>query len=661
MADDQKRIFSLVRLSFVAMGVFAIASVLTVVALMGVRHSSEKAVGAWRQFADQASIEQRALRAFVTQAGAGGMVEEYNRLTATGDETLVPMVYGRGGAALGALQSYPIEGATDEEIKARETLLGVMRAYMVRVAPIVAMHRAGRSSADIIKAAQVGDQGAKAALQVLADETADSMVADTTLPDSKSLILLDIRRFIGLEGLIHHADRYLVGGEEEALQAVRGDVESIEAAMVRYGAHPVTAAETVLLARLSTEVDAFEQRLVEARSAGLLATNSRGIQAALVELEKGVYADAMVAQDNLQSTLTDVSNQTAAIILVVAVGAFILIAGGIWLFWFRIGRRVHSITTAMRELAAGRLDAEIPASNDRDEIGEMSQALLVFRDGLRANATLTTELAESSRLASLGAMVAGMAHELNTPIGNALAVASTLEDQCKTFKKDLASERILRSTLERHASSLEDASMLIQRNLVRAADQIGSFKQVAVDQTSGRRREFHLDDVLGSVIQSMHPLFKRTPFTLSLGEASGVVMDSYPGAFSQVVTNLIENGLKHGLAGKTDGKVEVAVRRLGPQFTEVVVTDNGVGISDDIKPRIFQAFFTTMAGKGGSGLGLHIVKSIVCGPLGGQISVQSEAGGGSRFIITLPNKAPAEGLGAEATERTYYAAAQHAA
>jgi signal transduction histidine kinase len=103
------------------------------------------------------------------------------------------------------------------------------------------------------------------------------------------------------------------------------------------------------------------------------------------------------------------------------------------------------------------------------------------------------------------------------------------------------------------------------------------------------------------------------------------------------------------------------VRRLGPQFTEVVVTDNGVGISDDIKPRIFQAFFTTMAGKGGSGLGLHIVKSIVCGPLGGQISVQSEAGGGSRFFITLPNKAPAEGLGAEATERTYYAAAQHAA
>src|SRR5262249_23582084 len=101
MEGEQKRIFSLVRLSFVAMGIFAIASVLTVVALMGVQHSSQKAVDAWRQFADQASVEQRALRAFVTQAGAGGVIEEYNRLVATGDETFVPMVYGRGGTALG--------------------------------------------------------------------------------------------------------------------------------------------------------------------------------------------------------------------------------------------------------------------------------------------------------------------------------------------------------------------------------------------------------------------------------------------------------------------------------------------------------------------------------------------------------------------------------
>jgi signal transduction histidine kinase len=167
--------------------------------------------------------------------------------------------------------------------------------------------------------------------------------------------------------------------------------------------------------------------------------------------------------------------------------------------------------------------------------------------------------------------------------------------------------------------------------------------------------------VLGSIVQSMHPLLKRTPFVLSLGEASGAIMDSYPGALSQVVTNLIENSLKHGLAGKSHGKVEVLVRRLGPQFTEIIVADDGAGIPDEIKPSVFQAFFTTKAGKGGSGLGLHIVKSIVCGPLGGQISFQSEAGRGARFVITLPNKAPVEPAGGETKERIYYAAAQHAA
>jgi signal transduction histidine kinase len=138
-------------------------------------------------------------------------------------------------------------------------------------------------------------------------------------------------------------------------------------------------------------------------------------------------------------------------------------------------------------------------------------------------------------------------------------------------------------------------------------------------------------------------------------------MDSYPGALSQVITNLIENSLKHGLAAKFNGKVEVLVRRLGPQFTEIIVADDGAGIPDEIKPSMFQAFFTTKAGKGGSGLGLHIVKSIVCGPLGGQISFQSETGQGARFVITLPNKAPVEAAASEMKERIYYAASQHAA
>jgi signal transduction histidine kinase len=661
MANDHIRPFSLIRLSFIAIGVFVLSSALAVMALFSVQISSQSAVASWRHFADQASVEQRALRAFVTQAGVGGLIDGYYRLAATGDENLLPMVYGRGGAAYISLSSYPIDGAQESEVKARATLQELTRAYVGRVAPLMAMHRAGRPAEEILAAAELDSKAATGALQTLAAATARSMMVNHTLSDTKALILLDVRRLLGLEGLVHNANRYLVGASNSSLGRVRNDVADMKIALERYGRHSLTAEEAAAFQRLAGEIDGIEPKLIESRRLGKTSIDTAGIQASIGELEKIVYAEAVTAQDNLQTTLDQISAQAGTIIVLVIAGVIILLAGSVWLLLFRIGRRIKAITQTMRALAAGRLDAEIPGSADHDEIGDMSRALLVFRDNMRANAALTTELAENSRLASLGAMVAGMAHELNTPIGNALSVSSTLEEQCKTFRKDLGSERLMRSALERHAASLEEATGLIQRNLLRAAAQIGSFKQVAVDQTSGRRREFHLDDVLASVVQSMAPQLKRTPFTLACGEASGAVMESYPGALSQVVTNLIENALKHGLTGQGSGRVDVMTRRLGPHFTEIIVSDNGVGIPEEVKPSIFNAFFTTKAGKGGSGLGLHIVKSIVCGPLGGQISVHSEPGKGSRFIITLPNKAPAEPASTPSTERTYYAAAQHAA
>lgn len=653
--------FSLIRLNVLAIGILVVSSGLAVLALLGVQSSSQQAVHAWRQFADQASAEQRALRAFVTQAGMSGLVDDYHRLAATGDETLIPMVYGRGGAALGALATYPVEGKSDAEKDARSVLQSLVRAYMARVATIAALQRTGRTTEEVEKAAEIDGASAIVALQTLAGATARSMMAEGTPLDSKALILLDIRRLMGLEGLVQNANRYLVSGTAGALDRVRKDIDNVNVAIDRYGRHDLTPQETSALNALKREVARIEQRLVADRAASVTAFDTRPVQAALTDLEKLVYADALAAQQNLQSTLDEVAARAGTIILLVGGGGLILIAGAIWLLAFRIGGRIHGITGAMRDLASGNLDAEIPASGDRDEIGEMSEALTIFRDGLRANAALTTELAESSRLASLGAMVAGMAHELNTPIGNALAVSSSLEEQCKTFKSDLNSERILRSMLEQNVAAIEDASALIQRNLHRAAEQIGSFKQVAVDQTSGRRRQFHLDDVLASVVKSMQPQLKRTPFLLTLGEASGVVMESYPGALSQVVTNLIENAVKHGLAGRPHGRIKVDVRRLGPNFTEVRVSDDGVGIPEDIRSSIFNAFFTTQSGKGGSGLGLHIVKSIVCGPLGGRISVQPAPDGGALFIISLPNVAPAEKNTAQTPERTYYAADQHAA
>jgi signal transduction histidine kinase len=661
MTLHSTRAFSLVRLSSIALGVFAASSLMVMAALVGVQSSSQEAVTSWRVFADQASGQQRSLRAFVTQAGMTGLIDDYHRFAATGDEALIPMIYGRGGGALGALATYPVENPASEQGLARAELQSLVRAYMGRVGAVMNMHRAGRPIAQILAASDITSPAAVAALKLLAEDTRHSMMSGTSLSDSKSLILLDVRRLLGIEGLVQNANRSLAGLGEDPLARVREAVIETERTIARYAALGATDAETSHLMALKAAVRAVEAGLTAPGASPPAFLDSTALQAPVSELEKIVYAEAMTAQANMQTTLEAVSGRAWVLMLFVVGGALVLIAGAVWLLVFRIGRRINAITRVMRDLARGKLDADIPACTDHDEIGEMSRALLVFRDGMRANAALTNELAESSRLASLGAMVAGMAHELNTPIGNALAVSSTLEDQCKTFRKDLGSERLLRSVLERHANSMSDAASLIQRNLVRAAEQIGSFKQVAVDQTSSKRRAFQLDDVLSSVVQSLQHAFKRTPYTLSLGPASGVTMESYPGALSQVISNLVENGVKHGLAGRTSGHVRIDVRRVNTDTTELVVTDDGSGIPEDIRPSIFNAFFTTKAGAGGSGLGLHIVRSIVCGPLGGQISVESPPSGGARFVITLPNQTPVENPLPDTTERTYYAAAQHAA
>jgi signal transduction histidine kinase len=656
MAEGKSGSFSLVRLSLAAIAIFVVSAVAVVFALGGVQSSSKEAIDEWRRFADQASPEQRVFRNYVTMAGMGGFMDDYAKLVATGKESR--LIYALAGGAIVSINSYPLVDASEAEKQAQATLQANLKAHLERIGPVLAMHRSGRPREEIARVAWVDDAAVADALETLSKAVKASSVSDASRLEPKGLTLLDVRQALGLGGLVQHGNAYLAAGDTRDLAQAKASIAEVRQALTRYRLHKLAPKEEAAVEAFEKALETMETRLA-AGSSGALDTTA--LQASLFNLESIVFGEATIAQNNLQTTLGKISDQAGKIVTIVGVGAVLLLQGSVWLLVFRIGRRIKALTQTMRNLADGKLDEDIPAASDRDEIGEMSRALLVFRDGLRANASLTQELAESSRLASLGAMVAGMAHELNTPLGNALAVSSTLEDQCKGLRKDLSSERILRSVLERHATALEEAATLIQRNLVRASDQIGSFKQVAVDQTSGRRREFHLDDVVANVVQSLQPMFKRTPFTLSIGEASGAVMESYPGALSQVLTNLVENGLKHGLAGQTSGNVEVSVRRLGPNFTEIIVLDDGVGIPADIKPRIFNAFFTTKEGKGGSGLGLHIVKSIVSGPMGGQISVVSEPGKGSRFILTLPNKAPAETAGTEPRERTYYAAAQAAA
>lgn len=263
---------------------------------------------------------------------------------------------------------------------------------------------------------------------------------------------------------------------------------------------------------------------------------------------------------------------------------------------------------------------------------ELSQALVSLRQA-------QDHLVQSEKLAALGALVAGVAHELNTPIGNGLTVASSLLDKTRDFAL-AANAPLQRSVLAQFVTDSVLAADILVRNLSRAATLVSSFKQVAVDRTSSQRRAFELYELLDEVVLTLNPAIRRSLCEVHSQIAPGLRLDSYPGPLGQVLTNLIDNALVHGFTPNQSGRVDISSSSLGANEVEISVRDNGRGIDASHLKRVFDPFFTTRLGQGGSGLGLHIVHNIVTGVLGGRVDVHTPAGGGAQFVLRLPLIAP---------------------
>ena len=294
-----------------------------------------------------------------------------------------------------------------------------------------------------------------------------------------------------------------------------------------------------------------------------------------------------------------------------------------------------------------RIEHEIHELNANLERRVVERTNELQRTNMELASTVATlnmaqeELVRSEKLAALGSLVAGIAHELNTPIGNSLMVASTLVDQTKSLTTTYAAGNGLKRTaLEGYLQDAAKAGDILVRNLYRAANLVTSFKQVAVDQTSSQRRAFSLAEVISEILLTLSPTLKRTAFVFEQNIPAELTLDSYPGPLGQVVTNLVNNALVHGLEGRANGKVSLSATLNSDGNIELTVKDNGNGIPAANLGRIFDPFFTTKLGAGGSGLGLNITHNIVTGVLGGRIRVFSEVGLGTTFVLTLPTVAP---------------------
>ncbi|WP_156042150.1 ATP-binding protein [Bradyrhizobium sp. URHD0069] len=363
------------------------------------------------------------------------------------------------------------------------------------------------------------------------------------------------------------------------------------------------------------------------------------------------------AQETFDRTLRNISRRVVSI-AVIFLG--IIITAGV-LIALSIRLPLRQILAAMHAITSGNYDRQVQGTRAKDEVGAMARAVEVFRenaiakreteDELRAskekaegallelNAT-QQDLIDAERLAALGGLVAGVAHEVNNPIGISLTVASSFARRAEMFDAELRSVgQLRRSQLEEFVRSSRDAAQQLVANLHRAAELIQSFKQVAVDRSHAERRQFSLSEATDQIVASLRPVLRKASIALSVDVPDNLVIDGYPGSYGQILTNLFLNAANHAFPDGRSGAISISARPRGNDDVEIIFADNGAGMTPDVQRQAFDPFFTTRRNEGGTGLGLHIAYNLVTQQLGGRMMLESRLGQGTTFRIIMPRAA----------------------
>jgi signal transduction histidine kinase len=294
--------------------------------------------------------------------------------------------------------------------------------------------------------------------------------------------------------------------------------------------------------------------------------------------------------------------------------------------------RVHMQLMLRRSLRQVQELNETLESRVAQRTAELHRALQDLRQS-------QDNLAHSEARATLSTLIAGVSHELGTPLGNSKMVSSTLAQQTRAMAQDLQSGQLKRSSLDRYVGQMSEGVLLLEHNLTRAVELLSDFRQVAADQASEQHREFNLDLVVREILHTLSPSLKRQPHRIVLEIADDIMMDSQPGALGQVIINLVNNAYLHAFEGRADGVLTISAQ-LDADSVALTVADNGAGMPAALLEKLFEPFFSTKIGKGGTGLGMAIVQNLVTKALGGRIKVASTVGQGTRFEIVLPKVMP---------------------
>jgi signal transduction histidine kinase len=326
---------------------------------------------------------------------------------------------------------------------------------------------------------------------------------------------------------------------------------------------------------------------------------------------RGAMSITQDARQIMRSVATQLDNLRA-----LHIGAFLILAAVTWGSLTLIRRHILTIET------------------ERDRRRRMAERLAASVEELKR---AQTELVQSEKLASLGRMVAGFAHEVNTPVGVAVGAASHAQEALHEIERLLGTEEVSETDLRRQLAIIGESSTLALSNLKRAAALVQSFKRTSVDQLSDTERDFEMVEVIDDVRRSLHNVFKRTRIALHIDCPTPMRLHGHAGAIEQILTNLLMNSYHHAYAdGAQAGSIHIQARMEGDDKVELRYADDGAGMTAESRGKIFEPFFTTRRGQGGSGLGLYIVYNLATAKLGGTITCDSEPGQGTRFVLTFP-------------------------
>lgn len=433
--------------------------------------------------------------------------------------------------------------------------------------------------------------------------------------------------------------------DAEAVSAMLGEGERLSASASALPISPLIQSDMIEAidgwrARLATTIDGLKRQ-------NAMIAEMDGLAAGLSEAARDLNDDAVEDADRFGTFLGRLLLAGAAIGLLLGALVALAVARSILV-------PLRQLQGDMIALAADPKAEGLSGTQRTDELGDIARATNFFvteigrreRALRRAKDQADTalhdlrqaqdDLIRVEKLASLGQLVAGVAHEINTPLGIALTTATLVRDETRAFQDLVAAGTLSRSRLTHFVDRVGEGAQLLCANLTRAADLVHGFKQVAVDRASDERRSFDLDVWLGELLASLQPMLRKGGHRIRCEVPPGIVLDTYPGVLAQVVTNLVANAVVHGFAGaERPGTITVRVSAPGA-LVRLEVSDDGGGIVPEHLGRIFDPFFTTARSRGSTGLGMHIVHNLVTAKLQGRIAVESAPEHGTLVRLDFP-------------------------